>query len=422
MMTRTEKVFRRYVDKAVLFVICLMIMSLLTGCGMTFGSPKTKEQVIKELTDGFGYQPLFVEEQVKQSEAGWLHKDFYYEFEDKNGLRFTYASCAMPQGLDGATFFYKYIGKANYKYRLIPFWSEKMEAICSKYGLEYQKNPYGTGEDDIQYDPFGNEIQFGGAMIRLEGYKDLEPAVSLMYELLDTCRNGAPDENIVPLEAADAKLRVAVDSGKYGQKLKDYSLLSEKEELSKEDIKNTLYKEYIELVKKEKIPNDLPQGLLENTCPEMLTGVFQETTYSQWHAFLIDESNPENPEYIFKLYYREPMAREEYFYVDCYNNRDMGIYNIIAQLGGTCTFREVCEEIGGPAYYGELRGREILFGFTSGEEQVKISCDGEEYFFDTTLYNVTNHHYMITLSREQMEKLFGIRITYDKLNSYFVIE
>lgn len=108
----------------------------LTGC-VTVGNPASEKKAKADMKEIFGYELELTDSMATQSQYKKHKKNYYYEFEDANGMQLTYASTLEPEGLDGATFFYQYCDEINYQKRVVPFYSQRMKEICDEYGKEF---------------------------------------------------------------------------------------------------------------------------------------------------------------------------------------------------------------------------------------------------------------------------------------------
>lgn len=392
----------------------------LAGC--TFGHSTSNDEALLKLAEVMGYEPVLVNESTENSRYKRFRKDKYYEFEDKYGMKFTYMSRLDWEGIDGLRLFYHYRDEVNYNYRIIPFYATRMQELCDHYGYEFRKRAYADENTSPDYDYFGNEEQFEGAMVMIGGYDDLTNVAELMTTILNECRAYAPDKGVISSMKPLMTIRVAINnSAGKDIPVSDFKILRGDELADEGLIYTTLYKDYVEGVKKGTIDDDTPDGTLENTCPEYLWGNFNGRHYDLWSAKLISDADPENPEYRFDMYLREPEEREEYIYHEGYYTMNMGIQNFIAQLGGTCYFHEAESGGDGAGYECYLGDSNIFAGLNDDKSQVIIRRDNKEYRFDAVINNPANGEVKITLSKEDMEEIFDIIITYDKLNTEFIV-
>jgi len=402
----------------------IFISAMLSGC-MTIGGHSNRSEVTGKLKDVFGYEPELIDECTVKSSYKKIKKDYYYEFEDIDGMRFTYSVKLTPQGVDGATFYYSYVDDVNYYKRIMPFYSDTIRDLCDEYGCTYEPTLGYNEEKGLDKDFFGNDIQHGGSAIRVDGFDDLENAAELVTKILDQCRLNVYPSGILTNNRHIAQIMVFASHDIGGGKIGEYQLLRYGDEVDKEEIYNQLRLNYIEGVKKRQINNDIPESILENTAPQYLKGRFNGRVYDLWSASLQTEESKEQeeslPEYTFEILYREPMEREDYKYYEGYYSMDLRIYNIIAQLGGECTFSESYSNGDGPGFTGSLCGDEYYFGFAQ-DHKVLIRKNGEEKIYDTTVKNVANDTYSFILTREEMEDLFNIKITYNIVESIFDVE
>lgn len=406
-------------NKYLKFIVAIIPLFLFSGCGFLFGMPVSSEKAIAQLTDALGYEPTFIEEKKVRSEEKSLHNDYYYEFEDEYGMRFAYVSKIAGVGLDGADFYYRYENFINYDYRLLPFYSDTIKALCDKYGFSYWKRSFTDYEYEPDYDIFGNETQFGSSMFCIECFDDLDAASRLVSDILDACRIHSSKEWTALKGMPSKSIVVAIGvGGEKRAKVGEYKLLYDEDVVDTKEIYTELKKNYIELVKKEKIKNDLPDNMLEEVCPDYLQGRYNGQLYDLWHIELVDDTDIDNPEYKFTMYYKEPPDREKYQYYPGYYNKDMTIQNFIAQLGGTCFFSEK-EPAGDAAGFNAYLGDDIYFFGFVGDNNVLIRKNDTEYVFDTQIYNPANNSYQFQLTKEEMEEIFGISITYNKALSVF---
>ena len=312
--------------KVSMFIGFVFVSLFLSGC-IAVGRPSDSDHAGKRLEKSLGYRPELVDTYVVKSPYKRFKKDYYYEFETREGMRFTYSSALTEQGMDGATFFYAYLDTTNYDYRFLPFYSETIEELCNEYGMRYIKNPYGGSNSSVQYDEFGNEKQFAADVVVIDGFGDIERVSELVYEILDKCRADIPQEGILSSKSANVQIVIKrfEEGDEYGENVAKFDLVPHDSEVSKADIYDTLFKNYIECVKNNKFENDVPDSILQNTNPNYLKGRFQGKIYDLWTATLVGEEDYdagkglsidggepiETPEYSFTLYYQEPTYRED---------------------------------------------------------------------------------------------------------------
>lgn len=393
----------------------------MTGCA-TIGKPASENKARADVEEIFGYELTLTDSIVTQSQHKKLKKNYYYEFEDANGMRFTYASTLEPEGLDGATFFYQYCNEINYQKRIVPFYSERMKENCDKYGKEFLMPEYRDEDISFHQDIFGNPAEYGGATILVSHVEELEDVAAILTTILNECQIHELKNSKVMQSAGNMEVAIAVRKDETrNTRFSVFKLLNEGEVVEQDSIYEKLYKEYVEGVKKGHIPNDLEEGALSRICPEVLHGIYQDKEYPLWAAELIDDSDSDNPKYEFEMLYREPSEREKYEYHGGYYAEDLQIQNFIAVLGGSCFFNEA-EVAGDGAGFTAYLGEDIyFFGFTSDKSQVMIRKNDEEYFFDLSMQNPAMDEYSFVISREDVEKLFGITIEIQKETSNFLV-
>lgn len=398
----------------------MLAMALLSGC-MAFGSPATEKQALKMLTEEFGYEPKLIESFEEKSEYKSSKKNRYFEFEDEQGMCFTFFSTLESQGMDGSTFYYSYENTTNYDLRILPFYGNQIRGICDKQGLGFQQRVYTQENEYIEIDPFGYSVQYMGSGILIDGYEDLEKTAKALEEILNHCKIYASQDGILNTNKPMIQLTILLSRDEKYSKVTDFCLLQKDESISYEEIFKSLQKDYVEQVKRGALPNEIPQDLLETVCPRILKGRFEGRDFQQWSAVLQDDSDPDNPQYEFTMHYREPREREDYEFRDVYNNQNLAVQNFVALLGGTCFFHE--KEIGkdGAGFQGYLGEDVFFFGFSTGKKQLLIRRNEKEYVMDLTLYNPTMDEYTFTVSKEQMEEIFNIQITYQKEESIFEV-
>lgn len=400
------------------WMICVSLFCMmlgLTGC-ITVGSAASEKKAVKAVTQVLGYEPTLTDVKTEKSEYTRFKKNKYYEFEDKQGMRFSYASTVEPEGLDGATFFYRYRDQIHYEEMLVPFYGEVMQKLCDEHGKELELEAYGNGQSQV--DAFGNLRQFMGAAIIIDGYADLEDTAQLVYEMLVQCRREVPRSGL--MASASPEIYVNVRDDRWGIKVAKFPLLLMDEAVSQSEVYDKLSRGYVEMVKTGHIKDDLPENLLENLPPEVLRGIYNSREYDQWVAVLASSSG-EDAVYSYKLYYREPTEREDYQFIDVYNNQDFSIEAFIAQLGGTMFFHEAEKGGDGAGFSGYLGEDSYFVGFTGADHQVLIRKNEEEYIFDTQMNNPAMNEYDMILTKEQMEDIFGIQISYDYAASRFTV-
>lgn len=408
------------IKKCGVLLLFICISLCMTGC-VTIGKPASEKEARADVEEIFGYELTLTDSIVMQSQEKKNKKDYYYEFEDANGMQFTYASTVEPEGLDGATFFYQYCNEINYRKRVIPFYSQRMKEICDEYGKEFLMPEYRDEDSNFHQDVFGNQTEFGGATILVSQVEDLKDVAVILETILNECQVHEIKNTRVMQSIGNMEIAIAVPKDEtYNTRFSAFQLLNEGETVDQNSIYKKLYKEYVENVKKGHIPDDLEEGVLSSVCPEVLFGIYQDKDYPLWTASLIDDSDLDNPKYEFKMLYREPSEREEYEYHGGYYAQDLQIQNFIAVLGGSCIFSEAkgADDAGFSAYLGE---DVYFFGFTKDKSQVMIRKNDEEYFFDLTMYNPAMDEYSFTISREDVEKIFGITIEIQKESSNFIV-
>lgn len=405
--------------RVVLLGICTSLC--LTGC-VTIGKPASEEKAKADVEEIFGYELILVDSMVTQSQHKKFKKNYYYEFEDANGMRFTYASTIEPEGLDGATFFYQYCNEINYQKRVVPFYSQRMKEICDEYGKEFLMPEYRDEDISFHQDVFGNQVEYGGATILVSHVEELKDVAAILETVLNECQIHELKSTKVMQSIGNMEIAIAAPKDEtHNTRFSVFQLLHEGEAVNQDSIYKKLYKEYIESVKKGHILDDLEEGALSSVCPEVLHGVYQDKDYQLWAAELIDDSDTDHPKYEFEMMYREPSEREKYEYHGGYYAEDLQIQNFIAVLGGSCFFNEA--EVGGDnAGFSAYLGDDVyFFGFTNDKRQVLIRKNDEEYFFDLSMYNPAMDEYSFKISREDLEKLFGITIEIQKETSNFFV-
>lgn len=389
----------------------------LTGC-ISFGHPTSAEDAQKKLSEVLGYEPKLIDSKVGKNEYKHFKKDYFYEFEDEQGMRFTYRSKLEPQGLDGATFFYMYYDEVFYNDRFFPFYAETMEEVCSRYGFVWSR----LGNGEVRYDEFGNEIQYSDPYLWIKGYTDLEEAADLLTELLDKCRLVAPNEGVIATSPRAHRIYIECGAPESSKRVCDVWFLNQEDETSRVEVYTRLRKAYVEQVKKGSLSDDLPEGLLESTCPAVLKGRYAGRDYPLWGIKLLDDSDPEAPIYDYLLLYARPSAGEDYVYHEGYYSMDLSIQNLIAQLGGTCFFREKGVQSDMAGFDGYIGESNYFFGFLDAEQSVLIRTDEKEYRFPAVMHNPAMDQYEIHLTKEEMEEIFGIRIEYSYPESIFEVQ
>lgn len=396
-----------------------LIAIFLTGC--TIGSPTGKKEAIRRVTDALGYEPEFTNSFSEKSSYNRFKKNYYYEFEDLEGMRFTYSSVIVPEGLDGATFYYYYQDKLNYKRRILPFYSSEIESLCKEYGFGYEKMLGCSPDSPLQYDIFGNEVQYSGSSILINAFTDLDKAADLVVQIQDLCRIRTLKSPVVDADYCNTEISVRVTAGEKNYTISTFKLLNASDYAEHDKIYDKLYKDYVEVSKKYEAIKDIPAEVLNGTNPEILHGVFNGETYPEWNIVLSDDADPDNPQYSFKMKYKEPSERTNYAYNEGYYTKDLTIQNFIAQLGGTCTFHEQGSGDYGAGFDGYLGDDVYEFGFYHGMNTVFINKNGKEYLFKTEVNNPANNTYSFILSKEEIEEIFGINIEYNNAESIFVV-
>ena len=406
--------------RVVLLGICSSIC--MTGCA-TIGKPASEQKAKADVKEIFGYELTLIDSMSEQSPHKKFKKNYYYEFEDANGMQFTYASTIEPEGLDGATFFYQYCNEINYQKRVIPFYSQRIKEVCDEYGKDLLMPVYSDKDISFHQDVFGNQAEFEGATILVSHVEDLKDVAAILETILNECQIHELKSTRVMQSVGNMEIAIAVPKDeKHNIRFSVFKLLKEGETTNQDNIYKKLYKDYIESVKKGQIPDDLDEGALSSVCPEILHGIYQDKDYQLWTAKLVDDSNPDAPKYEFEMLYREPSEREKYEYHGGYYAEDLQIQNFIAVLGGSCFFKEA-EKGGDNAGFLAYLGDDVyFFGFTKDKSQVLIRKNDEEYFFDLVMKNPAMDEYLFAISREDVEKLFGITIEIQKETSNFLVE
>lgn len=408
--------------KCRVILLCICMSFCMTGC-ITIGEPASEKKAKADLEEVFGYELKLTDSLVMQSQYKKHKKDYYYEFEDANGMQFTYASTIEPEGLDGATFFYQYCNEINYQRRVVPFYAQRMKEICEEYGREIGIPWDGDEDAKLHQDVFGNQVEFEGATILVTHVEELSDVAAILETILNECQIHERKNAKVMQSSGNMEVAIAVPKKeKWNIRFSVFSLLPEGETADRESIYDQLYKDYIESVKKGHIPNDLSEEELSSVCPEVLHGIYQDREYSLWGAKLIDDSDSDNPKYEFKMMYREPTERKNYEYHGGYYAEDLQIQNFIAVLGGSCFFQEAKRNGDGAGFSAYLGDDVYFFGFTKGKSQVMIRKNEEEYFFDLTMYNPAMDEYSFQISREEVENLFGVTIDIQKETSNFILK
>lgn len=401
--------------------VMLFIMVTFSGCGLLIGAPMSEKAAINNINDGFGYEVTYLGKDKVKSEYKPLRNDTYYEFEDSHGIKFSFVSEVEPFSIDGATLFYVYGKNSYYQYCVIPFYADKMKAICQNNGLVFHE----SYPDMInpRYDLFGNKHQFTGCGVEIAGYSDLDAASDAIYQMLDECRISDVNTKKYSVELAQMHIAVGTIEEKGFRAVHYFRLCSDNADIpDKNEIYTTLKKEYIEKIKSGIIANnDLPEGLLENVCPEIIRGRYNDEFYQQWTAHLIDDSEIDNPSYDVTLKYREYDRKEPYTYVDCYNNRDLSIYNILAQLGADVTYSKNESDIG---VYQAILGDDVyhIYFENDNKSTVVIELNGDVHIYETELDNPANNSRRFDISMDEFSDLFGVNITLDKKASEFIVE
>lgn len=410
--------------KFYIFIIAAGLSSiLLSGC-VTIGKAVSRENAIEEVTRVLGYEPKFTNSYVEKNDYKHNKKNYYYEFEDAKGMRFSYSSKLEPQGLDGATFYYTYENKINYKRRILPFYCETIEKLCDKYNSDCEQTIEYIPETTLTYDVFGNEEQFGSSYIMIGGYNDLEAASDLIAEILNECRTCSSESYLFNSDLVNVGLivRTLTTDGKCTN-VTTIGLISDDEDVNRDEIYNKIFKAYIETVKTGKIPNDVSEEVISGTCPEYMHGVYQDKYYDLWTAALVSDENLDAPEYSFKIEYREPKEREDYTYYEGYYSKGFRIYDIIAQLGGECSFHEKIKDRKCAGFEGSLGDDTYQFGFeNSSMDTIYIVRNGKEYLFKTEISNPADNSYSFIIDKETFEEIFGVKITYNFAESTFTVE
>ena len=322
--------------RVVLWGICSSIC--MTGCA-TIGRPASEQKAKADVKEIFGYELTLIDSMSEQSPHKKFKKNYYYEFEDANGMQFTYASTIEPEGLDGATFFYQYCNEINYQKRVIPFYSQRIKEVCDEYGKDLLMPVYSDKDISFHQDVFGNQAEFEGATILVSHVEDLKDVAAILETILNECQIHELKSTRVRQSVGNMEIAIAVPKDeKHNIRFSVFKLLKEGETTNQDNIYKKLYKDYIESVKKGQIPDDLDEGALSSVCPEILHGIYQDKDYQLWTAKLVDDSNPDTPKYEFEMLYREPSEREKYEYHGGYYAEDLQIQNYIAVLGGSCFF------------------------------------------------------------------------------------
>jgi len=415
-----EKVFLSKKRNKVIIIAVMLVSSFFMMSCMTVGEGvESKSQAIRDVEQILGYEPELTNYYVEKSNYKSFKKNYYYEFEDLEGMRFTYSSVLTPDGMDGAVFYYYYNNKVNFNRRILPFYSDTIKSLCDKYGAGYEKM-LGYKEDaPIDYDYFGNEIQYAGAAILIEGYDDLDMAADLITEILDNCRIHAIACDLLNTDICNTEITVKSKSENGYNNVASFKLLKRSDYADRDEIYKSLFKSYVEKAKGKRIINDLPAEVVENTVPEILHGVYKDKQYDLW-TIVLDEEESDKPNYVYTLYYKEPKDREDYKYYEGYYSMDLTIQNFIAQLGGSCHFEEEVDSFG-PGFRARLGDNDYIFGFYISEGAVIIKKNDDEYVFNTYVYNPANSSYKFYLTKEEMEEIFDITITYHNENSTFLV-
>ena len=415
------------IHRVIICSVLILMMGTLCGC-VTIGFPTSKAQAEKNVSNAFGHEMKALEHKVQRSEERKLHKDHFYEFEDKNGMRFTYASKVTGHGFLDATLYYSYVDFCNYDRRIPCFYADKIKAICDEHGLTYDSDALGfksgpnVGPD---YDIFENPNQYGGPGVYIYGVDDIDAAAEVIYNVLDVCRVEKVDTYKFNNEYADSVMTVVVpnEDGKHFIPVGKFSFITDNEEVpDTQEIRTKIYKEYIEGVKAGNINNDLSDDVLESVNPDIIRGRYNGEFYQQWVGTLVDETDAENPVYSFTLRYREPHDKENYQYVDCYNTRNLSVYNVLAQLGGDVFYH--LKSDGEPEGYNVYLGEDMYYIYFSDKDETVVTIDKNDksYSFETELFNPVTNERIFKVSKDEMEEIFGISITYDNANSEFLVE
>ncbi|MBQ0027954.1 MAG: hypothetical protein KBS96_05060 [Lachnospiraceae bacterium] len=394
----------------------------MTGC-ITVGKSASEKKAKEDVEEIFGYELKLTDSMVEQSQHKKYKKNYYYEFEDANGMQFTYASTIEPEGLDGATFFYQYCNEINYRKRVVPFYSQRMKEICDEYEKEFLMPEYRDEDAGFHQDVFGNRTEYGGATILVHNVEELRDVAAILDTILNECQIHRLKSSKVMQSVGNMEIAIAVHKDEtHNTRFSVFQLLYEGETLDKDSIYGKLFKEYIESVKKGHIPNDLDDGTLSRVCPEILHGIYQDKDYPLWTAGLIDDSDSDNPKYEFEMLYREPSEREKYEYHGGYYAEDLQIQNFIAVLGGSCSFCEAQVDGDSAGFTAYLGDDSYFFGFINDKSQVLIRKNDEEYFFDLSMKNPAMDEYLYKISREDVEKIFGVTIEIQKETSNFYVK
>lgn len=421
----------RELCKLILLLLNVVILLTFAGCRfIVIGYPKGQSYVNKTASDVFGYDISSRESKTVTSPLNFLKKDKYYEFEDRHGIAFTYNSILKEQGIDSAVLFLFYENRLDYYYYVLPFYGDRLAEICENNGLAYRREAYGKGE--YEQDVFGNNRQFSGFGIIAKDFNDIDKVANAVVEALDTCRYDKLKPN-KKTYIATTNVNLVIGKLKKGSddlvKFTEFDLLSDDEELPDvSDVKRKLIKDYVEAAKKyESFENDLPEGIIDSICPEIIYGVYNDKEYSQWPAKLLDDSDPENPVYEFKLKYKESSDGENYVYRDVYNNWDLEVYNFLAQLGAS-VFYEVGDGKDDIPGYNIYLGDDIYyvsFANNNGQKdtsKVIIEKNDKVYEFDTWRYTDADDEYKFNVTDKELEELFDINVIIDKPGSKFYVE
>ena len=77
--------------------------------------------------------------------------------------------------------------------------------------------------------------------------------------------------------------------------------------------------------------------------------------------------------------------------MDCYNTRDLSVYNVLAQLGGDVFYH--LKSDGEPEGYNVYLGEDMYYIYFSDKDETVVTIDKNDksYSFETELFNpVTN--------------------------------
>ncbi|MDQ2086716.1 hypothetical protein RBH29_09790, partial [Herbivorax sp. ANBcel31] len=224
-----------------LFIIAICVFTL-TSCSID-EQPEVEEALKRDLSESFTFRYW-----------SGTDRDKTYHFEDENGVEFSYTSAMRPIVFGGDTFGSRKNNSCDYAIAFLNHHGEEIRVLLELSGLEYEYN---------------TDLERSYLKLSINSFEDAKMAVDVVFLLLNKYTIPIKNERSASDVFSIPRLIIYHDGTRIRSSSYEFTCVFSSE-IDYEDVSDKILNNYITDVKNERIKNDLPKDINEDSLPNSI--------------------------------------------------------------------------------------------------------------------------------------------------------